>query len=186
MKKMCILFVVLALFASPVLQAQKGKIKNGGNKNKVNIKIKNNDVKIKVNTNGNGKNNKINIKSNGGNGDFGHHDNGWHHGENKHQFWYGNNHVIWFFGPGDIYNCKGKNKKQKIVIFDVVCVRLTTNIGFMFGFLADIRINLEAKKVKMKPERFNKIKIEIDLLEAELKLIEIKKNKIKIRLGQLG
>lgn len=193
MKKLWTLFVVLALFAAPSLQAQKGKNK-GNDKGKVNVKIKNDDVKIKVKSNGGNDKVKIDIKSKGndgfnGKGDHnfdGHHDNGWHNGNNRREYFYGGNNIIWFFGPGDIYGCRGKNKKQRIVLFDDVCVRLTANIGFMFGFLGDIRINLDAKKAKMKPERYKKIKIEIDLLDEELKLIEIKKKKIKLRLGVLA
>lgn len=184
-QKMIAFCAVLALFAAPSLHAQKGKNK-GGDKNKVNIKVKNDDVKIKIKSGGKNDKVKIDIKSKGDHNMDGHPDNGWHHGQNKHQFRYDKNNVIWFFGSGDIYNCEGKNKKQKIVIFDGVCVRLTTNIGFMFGFLGDIRVNLDAKKPKMKPDRYKKVKIEIDLLEEELKLIEVKKNKIKIRLGRLG
>ncbi len=179
MNKIWILFVVLAFVTTSALSAQKGKHK-GKNKG------------------GDKSNSNINININIGDDDDDHkggkhdhyddyfHDNGWHHGHHKHERKYKNSTVIWFFGPGDIYECQGKNKKQKIVIFDQVCLRLTTNIGFMFGLIGDIRLNLDTKKEKMKPERYDKIKIEIDLLDEELKSIEIKKNKIKLRLGTLA
>lgn len=180
----CILSLILLITSFPV-HAQKGSKggfkKGGGNKNeKVNIKIKNDDVKIKVKGNGNKGNVKIDIKNKG----YGP-DNGWHHGHYKHEKRYGNQTILWFYGPGDIYGCKGKPRKNRIKIYDGVCIRLGTNIGFMFGLLGNMRVKLDGKKGKWKPERINKLKVEIDLLDEELKLIEIKKNKIKMRLGKL-
>ncbi len=176
MKLLPSLLIILSLVIGPMLHAQKGKNKGGGgkgDKTKVDIKIKTDQTKIKVKSGGKNDQIKIDIKSKG--------NDHW-----KHERRYGNKSVIWFFGPGDIYQCKGKSKKQKVIIFDQVCVRLSTNIGFMFGLLGDVRINLDSKKAKMEPKRYKKIKLEIDLLEEELKLIEVKKNKIKIRLGKIS
>lgn len=184
MTKLPIILLILAFISSPILHAQKKKNKGGGKNN--------GDINININID-QGKDDKDHNDFDGDHGkkhkgdhnNDGHPDNGWHHGHNKHHKEYGNQTVIWFFGPGDIYECKGKGKKEKIVVFDQVCVRLSTNIGFMFGLLGDLRIKLDSKKSKMKPERFDKLKIEIDLLDDELKLIEIKKNKIKLRLKKL-
>ncbi len=186
MKKLHIFILILAFIAAPVLHAQKKKNKGGGN-NK-------GDINININLD-QGKGDKDKDKDHddddrdhdgkhkGDHNNDGHSDNGWH---NKGNHKYKNNDIIWFFGTGDIYNCKGKNRKQRIVIYDNVVVRLGTNIGFMFGLLGDIRINLDNKKAKLGPERYKKIKIEIDLLDNELKIIEIKKQKIKLRLAKLN
>jgi hypothetical protein len=181
MKKICIvLTAVLCLLASN-LQAQKGKNKGGGNE-KVNIKIKTNNDQVKIKTNGKNDQVKIDIKNKGDHGHEehgdGHYDNGNHYGQYK-------NKTVWFFGPGDIYQVHGKSHHERIIIFNQVCVRLTTNIGFLFGLIGDVRIKLDGKKATMKPERYKKIKLEIDLLDADLRLIEIKKNKIKLRLAKL-
>lgn len=185
MKKMACILSCIFLLSSFPLHAQKGNKggfkKGGGNKNeKVNIKVKNDDVKIKVKGNGNKGNIKIDIKNKGND-----HDNGWHHGHFKHEKRYGNKSVIWFYGPGDIYGCKGKSRKNRIKIYDGVCIRLGNNIGFMFGLIGNLHVKLDGKKGKWKPDRIKKLKVEIDLMDEELKLIEIKKNKIKMRLGQL-
>jgi len=184
MKKLHILILILAFIAAPVIHSQKHKNKGGGKNN--------GDLNININID-QGKGDKDHDFGDGGhNGKFkgdhnndGHPDNGWHHGHNKHQKEYGGQTVIWFFGPGDIYECKGKGRKDRIIVYDQVCIRLTTNIGFMFGLLGDLRVKLDSKKAKMKPERFDKLKIEINLLDEELKLIEIKKNRIKLRLKKL-
>jgi len=178
------IILVFLLLINTELHSQRGhkgdgSKKGGGKKEKADIKIKNDNVHIKVKSNGN---NSVKIKgNNGGPG----HDNGWHHGHHKHEKHYGPNTILWFYGPGDIYAVKGKDKKQKIVVFDGVCIRLGKNIGFMFGMIGNIRLKLDSKKGKWKPEKVKKMKVEIDLLEEELKLIEIKKNKIKVRLGKL-
>ena len=174
MSKICAVLVLLVLFITPDLQAQKNKMKGGGGKNeKVNIKVKTDNVNLKVKTNGKNDKIKVNINDKGGKGD-----NGNHYGHHK-------NKTVWFFGPGDIYQVKGKNKRERIVIFDQVCIRLTTNIGFMFGLLGDVRIKLDGRKAKLKPAKYKQIKMDLDLLDNDLKLLEIKKNKIKIRLGKL-
>jgi hypothetical protein len=189
--KIIIILIVAAMAVSPALYAQKGKNKGGGGgNNKLNVNVKTNDNHVKVKTNTKNGNVKIDIKDKGGKGNSGNngndgnlkfkngHDNGNHYGQYK-------NKTVWFFGPGDIYMVSGKPRGQKIIIFDQVCLRLTANIGFMFGLLGDIRIKLDAKKATWKPERYNKLKVEIDLLETDLKLIEIKKKKIKMRLAKL-
>lgn len=189
MKKIIALLAFVFLLIILPVQAQKGH-KGGGNKNeKINIKFKDDDVKIKVKSNGKKGNIKIDIKDkdndHGHQEDDDHHDHGWHHGHHKHEKRYGNQTILWFYGPGDIYECKGKPRKNRIKVYDGVCIRLGTNIGFMFGLIGDLRIKLDGKKGKWEPERINKLKVEIDLMDEELKLIEIKKNKIKMRLGKL-
>lgn len=185
MKKLILMLVCLVALGLHTLHAQKVKIKGGGDKNKVNIKVKDDQFKVKIKTGGKNDKVKVDIKSNnhGGNGDQGKH--GWY-GPGNSDFGHSRGNIWWFYGPGDIYLVQGKKKKQKIIVFNQVCVRLSTNITFMFGLLGDIRIKLDGKKAKMKPGRYKKLKIEIDLLDDELRLIEIKKKKIKLRLGILN
>ena len=185
MKKIYAILILLALSATTTLHAQKGKNKGGGNNEKVNVKVKTNDSQIKVKTNSKNGQVKIDVKNKGGkdnsdgspkfkNG----HDNGNHNGHYK-------NKAVWFFGPGDVYQVRGKNKRERIVIYNQVCIRLTTNIGSLFGLLGNVRIKLDAKKATLKPAKYNRIKMDLDLLDNDLKLLEIKKNKIKLRLGKL-
>jgi hypothetical protein len=185
MKQLYIYSLILALIAAPAIYAQKGKHKGGGNK-KGDVNI---NINIDQSKGGHDHDHDGDKKHHGHEGDQGHdgdhNDNGWHNGHHKREHVYKGNTIFCFFGPGDIYNCKGKNKKERIVVYDDVCVRLGTNITFMFGMLGDIRIKLDGKKAKMEPERYKKLKIEIGLLDDELKVIEIKKQKIKLRLAKL-
>jgi hypothetical protein len=180
MNRILTILLIAVLSTSPYIYSQKGKNKGGGNQ-KVNIKIKTDEGQVKLKTNKKG-DVKIDLKDKGGkdhDGDHGeHHDNGNHYGHYK-------NKTLWFFGPGDVYMVSGKPKKERIIIFDQVCIRLSTNIEFMFGLLGNIRIKLDTKKATMKPEKHKQLTLEIGLLENDLKLIEIKKKKIKFRLAQL-
>jgi hypothetical protein len=193
MKKTAFILLILALVISPALHAQKGKNKGGGNGKGGGNKKGDIHIDINIGSNKGNKGNdhqddhgKPNNPWKGDHNNDGHPDNGWHNGHSKGNHKYGNNTILWVFGPGDIYNCKGKDKKERIKIYDGVCLRLSTNIGFMFGLLGDIRIQLDGKKAKLGPERYKKIKVEIDLLDEELKIIEFKKQKIKIRLAKLN
>lgn len=183
MHRIFTILLIVALGTSPYLYSQKGKIKGGGGNQKVNIKVKTNDSQIKVKTNSKNGQVKVDIKDKGGKG--GNDGNFKMKGDNGNHYGHYKNKTVWFFGPGDVYMVSGKPRKQRIIIFDQVCIRLTTNIGFMFGLLGDIRIKLDAKKATLKPARYKQLKMEIDLLDNDLKLIEIKKKKIKLRLAQL-
>src|SRR5690348_11919915 len=113
MKKIIVIIIAVAMCISPVLYAQKGKIKGGGGNQKVNIKVKTDEGQVKVKTNKKG-DLKIDVKDKGGkdhhDGDYDHDGRGDHHDNGNHYGHY-KNKTVWFFGPGDIYMVSGKPRR---------------------------------------------------------------------------